>query len=107
MWTSGGPTPICPCRSGSDIRRAKALTTHDDYSAGILDAVDVAAADLDLTRQELLGRCDTFVTATTIVTNAVTEIRGARVGVIITKGFRDTFRLLGDSGRTTTTTTCS
>lgn len=80
---------------GSDLHRAKALTTHDDYSQGIVDAVDVAAAGLNLERRDLLKRCETFVTATTIVTNAVTEIRGARVGVLITKGFRDTFRLLG------------
>ena len=30
-----------------------------------------------------------------MVTNALTELRGAKVGVLITRGFRDTFRLAG------------
>ena len=91
----GGTHTDLSLASGDSLWRAKALTTHDDYSRGIVDAVDVAASDLGLTRTELLERCDAFVTATTIVTNAVTEIKGARVGVLITTGFRDTFRLLG------------
>ena len=37
----------------------------------------------------------TFVNGTTIVTNAITELRGAKVGVLITRGFRDTFRIAG------------
>jgi N-methylhydantoinase A len=36
-----------------------------------------------------------MVNGTTIVTNAITELKGARVGVLVTKGFKDIFRLLG------------
>ena len=32
---------------------------------------------------------------TTVATNAVTELRGSRVGVLVTTGFGDTFRIAG------------
>lgn len=75
--------------------RGKALTSHDDYSRGILEAIEVAAERLDLSLAELLAESGTIVLATTVVTNALTELRGAKVGVLITRGFKDTFRLAG------------
>ncbi|MES2492127.1 MAG: hydantoinase/oxoprolinase family protein [Pseudomonadota bacterium] len=75
--------------------RSKAFTTHGNYSEGILRAIDLAAAQIDMTAQEVLPRCRAFVNGSTIVTNAITELRGAKVGVLITRGFKDTFRLAG------------
>lgn len=75
--------------------RGKALTSHDDYSRGILEAIAVAGERLDRSLSELLGQAGTIVLATTVVTNALTELRGAKVGVLITRGFKDTFRLAG------------
>lgn len=75
------------------LTRSKAFTTHDDYSRGIFDALDVAAGLLGVTTDELVSNCTTFINSSTIVTNAVTEMRGAKVGVLITKGFKDTFRI--------------
>lgn len=75
--------------------RGKALTSHDDYSRGILEAIAVAGERLDLSLSDLLGQAGTIVLATTVVTNALTELRGAKVGVLITRGFKDTFRLAG------------
>ena len=42
-----------------------------------------------------MPHCRAFVNGSTIVTNAITELRGAKVGVLITRGFKDTFRLAG------------
>ena len=42
-----------------------------------------------------MPHCRAFVNGSTIVTNAITELRGAKVGVLITCGFKDTFRLAG------------
>ncbi|MCW2993097.1 MAG: hydantoinase/oxoprolinase family protein [Conexibacter sp.] len=77
----------------SGLVRSKSFTTHDDYSRGIFDSLTVAAGQLDMTVPEVLSRCRAFVNGTTIVTNAVTELRGAKVGVLITEGFKDTFRI--------------
>ncbi len=82
--------------SGPDgLVRSKAFTTHGNYSDGIFDALDVAAAQLGVATDEVISGCRAFVNGSTIVTNAITELRGAKVGVLITRGFRDTFRLAG------------
>lgn len=77
------------------LRRGKAFTTHEDYAQGIFHSIDVVSGTLGISRQELLSRCGSIINGSTIVTNAITELRGARVGVLITRGFRDTFRLAG------------
>ena len=79
----------------SGLVRSKAFTTHGNYSQGIFDALEIAAGQVGLTAAELLPRTRAFVNGSTIVTNAITELRGAKVGVLITRGFRDTFRLAG------------
>jgi N-methylhydantoinase A len=75
--------------------RGKALTTYDDFSRGVLGAVEVAAGKLGYSTSELLGRTRLFVNGTTVVTNAITQLRGSRVGVMVTGGFGDTFRFAG------------
>lgn len=77
------------------LTRSKAFTTHGNYSEGILNAVDIAASQIGKTRAEVLAGSAAFVNGSTIVTNAITELRGAKVGVLITRGFKDTFRLAG------------
>jgi N-methylhydantoinase A len=77
------------------VERGKALTTYDDFSRGVLEAVGVAAANYDLSMDELLERTQLFINGTTVVTNAITQLRGSRVGVLVTSGFRDAFRLAG------------
>jgi N-methylhydantoinase A len=79
--------------------RSKAFTTHGRYSEGILEALRIAAEQAHSTVGDVLGDCTTFVNGTTIVTNVLTELRGAEVGVLITKGFRDTFRIGGGMRR--------
>jgi N-methylhydantoinase A len=80
---------------GDRVERGKALTTYDEFSRGVLEATAVAAGNLDMTLEELLARTHLFVNGTTVVTNAITELRGSRVGVLVTAGFRDTFRMAG------------
>jgi N-methylhydantoinase A len=90
----GTHTDLC-LASPDGIHRAKVLTDHEDYSRGILEAIDVAARDRGLDQRSLLAATSSIVIGTTIVTNSITEHRGARVGIITTRGFRDSFRLLG------------
>jgi len=78
---------------GDRAVRAKALTTHDDYSKGIFGALEGAASEFDLSVDEMLAaHAHTFVNGNTIVTNAVTELKGAKVGVLVTAGFADILR---------------
>jgi N-methylhydantoinase A len=90
----GTHTDVCISIDGT-LTRGKALTTHDGYSKGILEAIAVAGETVDRSLEQLLGETETIVAGTTVVTNALTELRGAKVGVLITRGFRDTFRFAG------------
>jgi N-methylhydantoinase A len=78
---------------GEQLVRGKALTTPHDFSEGVLNALESATTQLEIGVDELLPRLHRFVNGTTIVTNALTELRGARVGAIVTRGFRDMFRI--------------
>ncbi len=80
---------------GGRVERGKALTTYDDFSRGVLEAVGVAATKYDIGMDELLDRTKLFINGTTVVTNTITTLRGSRVGVLVTNGFRDAFRLAG------------
>jgi N-methylhydantoinase A len=77
------------------VERGKALTTYDDFSRGVLEAVQVASASYELPLEQMLDSTQLFINGTTVVTNAITQLRGSRVGVLITTGFSDAFRLAG------------
>lgn len=81
------------------LRRGKALTTYDDFSRGVLEAIEVAAAELGIRRDALLARTRLLINGTTVVTNAITQLAGSHVGVLVTSGFRDTFRFGGGARR--------
>ena len=80
---------------GERVERGKALTTYDDFSRGVLEAVEVAAKEFGLSLSELLGRTKLFINGTTVVTNTITTLRGSKVGVLVTSGFKDAFRIAG------------
>ena len=60
-----------------------------DPSRGVLDVVEQAARSLATSVEDLLGDCALFLHGSTIATNTVLEGSGARVGMLVTRGFRD------------------
>src|SRR3954462_13697250 len=72
---------------GDRVERGKALTTYDDFSRGVLEAVEIAAQEFELDLPDLLARTRLFINGTTVVTNTITTLRGSRVGVLVTAGF--------------------
>lgn len=77
----GGTFTDVVVHDGESVHVAKVPSTPGDQTAGVLDGV--AAANVPLPDA---GR---FVHGTTVATNAVVERRGARVVLLVTKGFRD------------------
>lgn len=69
--------------------RDKTPSTPEDSSIGILNGVreicDAAGVDA--------GEVQTFLHGTTVATNAVLEGKGARVGLIVTEGYRDILQI--------------
>ena len=76
-----------------DVRIFKALTTPDDRTRGVLDAMAIAAEATGSTPAELVARLKYFSHGTTAATNAFIERKGARTGLLITRGFEDTLRI--------------
>ncbi|MCL6547414.1 MAG: hydantoinase/oxoprolinase family protein [Alicyclobacillus sp.] len=76
-----------------NVYRAKSLTTHDRYTDGIVDALEKVARVVGCPVEQILADTELFINGTTIVTNAVAELKGDRVGLLTTKGFRDTLRI--------------
>jgi N-methylhydantoinase A len=63
------------------VRSAKTETTPPDFEIGVLSALEKGEVSV--------GDIDFFVHGTTVVINALTERKGARIGLITTQGFRD------------------
>ncbi|SIO25105.1 hydantoinase/oxoprolinase family protein [Paraburkholderia phenazinium] len=90
----GGTFTDCVMLSESGSRlTAKSLTTYDDPSRGVIDCLDMAAKRLEITTPELVSRATEFVHGTTVGTNALTERRGARTGMLMTAGHEQTITI--------------
>jgi N-methylhydantoinase A len=76
-----------------NVYRTKALTTHGRYTEGIINALKKIEKNIGFSVEEILSNTELFINGTTIVTNAVAELKGDRVGLITTKGFKDTLRI--------------
>ncbi len=75
------------------VTTGKSLTTYHDFSEGVANALTVAAEKLGRTLEQLLNETVAFAYGTTIGTNAIATRRGARVGMITTRGCRDVIHI--------------
>jgi N-methylhydantoinase A len=71
------------------IRIHKCLTTPSDPS----DAVEQGIRELEGKAPDFVGSLDEIIHGTTLVINSIIERKGARTGLITTKGFRDVLEL--------------
>ncbi len=72
------------------VKSYKTATTPGDFKSGVLNALKLAAEDNGLSLEGLLERVRYFGHGTTIATNALIQRKGARTGLVTTKGFGDT-----------------
>ena len=73
----------------------KALSTPDDFSMGVIDAIRDAAKNLGLgSENELVQSTKIFFHACTVGDNALITRTGAKTGLITTKGFADTMLMM-------------
>ena len=69
--------------------RHKTPSTPHDSSEGILNGVTAICADAGVDQKDI----EYFLHGTTVATNAVLEGKGARVGLIVTEGYRDIMQI--------------
>lgn len=72
-----------------EICVAKVLTTPNDFIEAVVDGIQKGLARKKIAPSEV----SLLVHATTIVTNALLEHKGARIGLVTTRGFRDVLEL--------------
>jgi N-methylhydantoinase A/oxoprolinase/acetone carboxylase beta subunit len=72
-----------------EIMTGKCLTTPQDPS----DAVEEGIRALEKTTPDFVGKLDELIHGTTLVINSIIERKGARTGLITTKGFRDVLEI--------------
>lgn len=69
-----------------DIRVAKAFTTPNDRSLGVMNAIKKAGLNLN--------QVSYFVHGTTAAVNAIVERKGAKAALVTTKGFEDVLEIM-------------
>src|SRR3990172_5936855 len=67
----------------------KSLTTPEDRGKGLLDCLEKAAHAAGKDVREFIGEIEFIIHGTTMATNALLTLRGAKVGMLTTEGFRD------------------
>ena len=72
-----------------EIKTGKCLTTPQDPS----DAVEEGIRVLEATTPDFVAKLDELIHGTTLVINSIIERKGARTGLITTKGFRDVLEI--------------
>ena len=97
--TGGTFTDVVVLSDSGSVWTAKASTTPDDFSRGVMDAVTEAASAVGVDTQELLGQTTLFKHGSTVATNALITHSGCTVGLITTKGFEDTTEIMRAIGR--------
>ena len=81
----GGTFTDVVCLTASATHILKLPTIRDDPGRAVLAALDMLRTRFAIAPASITS----FAHGTTIATNAVLERKGARVGLIATKGFRD------------------
>jgi len=97
--TGGTFTDIVVLHPDGQITINKSATTPKNFSQGVIDAVAVAAQSLGMNSKQFLERTAMFKHGTTVATNALITRRGAKVGLITTRGFEDTVYVMRAVGR--------
>jgi N-methylhydantoinase A len=69
--------------------RHKTPSTPPDQSTGIMNGVQAICAQAGITPSQV----DIFLHGTTVATNAVLEGKGARVGLVVTEGYRQILQI--------------
>jgi N-methylhydantoinase A len=72
---------------------AKAASTPEDQSIGVIAGLAALAETLSLPLPKLLAEAERLVHGTTVATNALLERRGARTAMLTTEGHRDVLEM--------------
>ena len=87
--TGGTFTDALAIDSDGRLHIAKTPSTPKDLSVGIMTAMQLLAESAKISAESLLAATTKFAHGTTATVNAMVQRKGAKVGLITTRGFRD------------------
>lgn len=88
--TGGTFTDTVVLSDDGRIAVGKRPSSAPEFVQGVCDSAEHAAEGLDMSLRDLLDETEMFLHGTTIVVNAAITGNVARIGLLTTKGFRDT-----------------
>src|ERR1035437_1970313 len=86
-------TDIIAISETGDTTVYKILSTPEDPSLGFINGLREVAEMRSTGFEEFLSSIDTIVHGTTVATNALLTLKGAKTALITTKGFRDALEM--------------
>ncbi|MDP7344933.1 MAG: hydantoinase/oxoprolinase N-terminal domain-containing protein, partial [Alphaproteobacteria bacterium] len=96
----GGTFTDCVIVDGEGaVTTAKAPSTPHDFAVGVQDALKAAGAKLGLGQGALCAEIAMLSHGTTVGTNALLQMKGAKTGLITTRGHKDNLAIMRSAGR--------
>src|SRR4051794_24300844 len=92
--TGGTFTDCVVVDEDGSLRIGKAPSTPDDFGRGVLDSLDNTLVD-----SAGLSDANAFLHGATVALNAIITRRGAKVGLLTTRGHRDALFFMRSTGR--------
>ena len=83
---------ICVSSEGKTIVH-KTLSTPQDSSIGFINGISEVAEMANDSFEDFVSKIDTIVHGTTVASNALLTLKGAKTALITTKGFRDALEM--------------
>src|SRR5690242_11839077 len=81
------------------ITLAKVSSTPPNFAEGFLNAIDHVAERLGLQTGDFLAQTDLLLHGTTVGTNVLVQMKGAKTGLITTQGHGDALIIMRSAGR--------
>ena len=97
--TGGTFTDCAVIDHNGRITIAKRPSTPDDYSTGLFDALETCAKRIGISLDELMQNTEHLFLGTTVGTNALLQMKGAKTGLITTRGHKDCLAIMRSAGR--------
>ncbi len=97
--TGGTFTDCAVIDETGKITIAKRPSTPEDYSNGLFNALEACAGKIGISLRSLLADTEHLFLGTTVGTNALLQMKGARTGLITTRGHRDCLAIMRSAGR--------
>ena len=97
--TGGTFTDITVVDNEGRVTSAKSPSIPKDFAKGIINGLREAAILLNISEADLVSNCEVINHGMTVATNALINRKGAKTGLITTKGFEDIIFIMKARGK--------